>query len=472
MGKESLRHAHSMPYGAQIDNGVYFQLWAPLADSVQLKLQGVAAPIKMVSRSGGWFETRVFEAEPGDRYEFLLSDGKRCPDPASRFQPDGPHGMSEVIDPRAYAWRHSDWRGLPWHEAVLYELHVGTFTEEGTFSAAIGKLDHLRNLGVTAVEIMPISDFSGEYGWGYDGVMPFAPAHVYGRPEEVKAFIDACHDRSIMVILDVVYNHFGPDGNYLDQYTPLTTERHKTPWGAALNFDDELSDGVRDFFVQNALYWLGEYRLDGLRLDSINFIQDSSDRHLLTELAERVRALHPERNIHLIAENPRNQSGWLKRNDAGEPDYYTAQWSDDLHNTLHCAVTGESNGYYADYGRDPVKLARAWAEGFCYQGEIVPSSGEPNGEPSAHLPPAAFISFLQNHDQIGNRPFGERIATLADPAAMRSIVAINLLSPHVPLLFMGEEWGSKRPFRYFVDVPEDLAPSIRDGREGGVPRMV
>ena len=373
--------------------------------------------------------------------------------------------MSEVINPRTYEWRNGSWRGRPWHEAVLYEMHIGTFTEEGTFSAAIGKLDHLVELGVTAVEVMPIADFPGQYGWGYDGVLLFAPAHVYGRPEDFKAFVDACHDRAIMVILDVVYNHFGPDGNYLDLYTPLTTERHKTPWGAALNFDDDSSDAVRDFFVQNALYWIEEFRLDGLRLDSINFIKDSSDRHMLTELAERVRALHPDRKVHLVVENPRNQSGWLKRNEAGEPVYYTAQWSDDLHNTLHCMVTGESHGYYADYGRDPVKLARAWAEGFCYQGEKVPSSGKSNGEPSAHLPPAAFISFLQNHDQIGNRPFGDRIAALASPAALKTIVAMNLLSPHIPLLFMGEEWGSKRPFRYFADVPEGLAQSIREGRQ-------
>ena len=420
MSQESLRHAHSMPYGAEIDNGVRFQLWAPLIKSVELVLQGVSQPLKMVSRSGGWFETRIAEAEPGDRYEFLLSDGKRCPDPASRYQPFGPHGMSEVVDPRTYEWRNTKWVGRLWHEAVLYEMHMGTFTEQGTFSAAIEKLDHLVDLGVTAIEVMPIAEFPGEYGWGYDGVLLFAPAHVYGRPDDFKAFVDACHDRAIMVILDVVYNHFGPDGNYLDLYTPLTTQRHKTPWGAALNFDDDHSDGVRDFFVQNALYWIDEFRLDGLRLDSINFIKDTSNRHVLMELAERVRALHPERNIHLVAENPRNQAGWLKRDAAGEPAYYTAQWSDDLHNTLHCLVTGESHGYYADYGRDPAKFARSWAEGFCYQGEIVPSSGEPNGEPSAHLPPTAFISFLQNHDQIGNRPFWRKDRSPGGPRCVES----------------------------------------------------
>ena len=459
------RFAYAMPYGAVIDNGVRFQLWAPLAASVELVLEGAANPIKMVGRSGGWFETRVVEAGPGARYQFVLADGKRIADPASRSQPEGPHGMSEVVDPWSYTWRNGDWRGRPWNEAVLYELHMGTFTREGGFLAAIGKLDHLVELGVTAIEVMPIADFPGEYGWGYDGVLLFAPAHVYGRPEDFKAFVDACHDRSIMVLLDVVYNHFGPDGNFLDLYTPLTTSRHKTPWGSALNFDDRASDGVRDFFVQNALYWLSEYRLDGLRLDSINFIKDSSERHMLVELAERVRALHPERNVHLVVENPRNHAGWLKRDEAGAPVYYTAQWSDDLHNTLHCMATGESHGYYADYGRDPLKVARSQAEGFYYQGEIVPSSGLANGEPSAFLPPAAFISYLQNHDQIGNRPFGERIAALTSGAALKALVAINLLSPHIPLLFMGEEWGSKRPFRYFADVREDLAQSIRDGRE-------
>lgn len=446
------------------DGGARFRFWAPLCDRVELLLADgdVALPMRRVSR--GWFEADVEGAGFGTLYRFRLPDGSQCPDPASRHQPEGPFGHSELVDPASHRWRDARWRGRPWREAVLYELHVGAFTPEGTFRAAIGKLGHLRALGVTAIELMPIADFPGGFNWGYDGVLIYAPSRHYGRPDDFKAFVDAAHREGIMVLLDVVYNHFGPDGNYLGLYAPITTRRHRTPWGDALNFDDENSADVREFFIQNALYWLREFHLDGLRLDSIAHIMDFGDTHFLVELSRRARAAARGRPPHLVVENPRNHAGWLKRDEAGRPLYYTAQWSDDIHNTLHCMATGERHGYYADYGRDPNKLGRALAEGFCYQGEKVPSSGVANGEPSAYLPPMAFISYLQNHDQIGNRPFGERIASLAESAALRAICAINLLSPHTPLLFMGEEWGSRRPFRYFVDAKEELADSIRRGR--------
>ncbi len=460
-------HAHEMPYGTKIDaGGARFNFWAPLCDRVDLSIRGRSAPVPMARIGGGWFEAHVADAGPGAQYRFILPGGATCADPASRYQPDGPHGFSEVVDPRAYEWRHAGDGGKPWHEAVLYELHIGAFTTEGTFRAAIDKLDHLAALGVTAIEVMPLADFPGGFDWGYDGVLLFAPARAYGRPDDFKAFVDAAHERGLMVLLDVVYNHFGPDGNDLGRYAPITTRHHKTPWGDAVNFDDDNSGAVRAFIIHNALYWLEEFRLDGLRLDSISHIKDSSGRHLLVELAERVRAATPGRDTHLIVENPRNHAGWMKRGESGAPLYFTAQWSDDIHNTLHCFATGETRGYYADYGRDLDKLGRALAEGFCYQGDVVPSSGRANGEPSAYLPPAAFISYVQNHDQIGNRPFGERIAALAKPEAVRAISAIHLLSPHTPLLFMGEEWGSARPFHYFADVKEELADSIREGRAG------
>jgi maltooligosyltrehalose trehalohydrolase len=461
--RRALQRAQEMKFGTELTaTGVRFRLWAPECDTLALRLEDQPdRPMQALPR--GWFELEVIGAEPGMRYSFVLPDGTPVPDPASRFQPEDVHGPSEIIDPRAFGWTDIGWRGRPWEQAVIYELHIGTFTPEGTFRAAVDKLDHLVGLGVTAIELMPIADFQGRWSWGYDGVLLFAPDSSYGRPEDLKALIDAAHARSLMVFLDVVYNHFGPSGNYMDIYAPQPTDKHTTPWGPAVNYDDEGSAMIRDFVLANARYWLNEYRFDGLRFDAVHEIMDSGPRHLLLELAEQLRGSTDGRHVHLVAENSDNQAGWLARRKDLRPHLYTAQWSDDIHHGLHCAVTGESHWYYADFAGRIDLLARALAEGLAYQGEHMHHENRSKGEPSAHLPATAFVAFIQNHDQAGNRPFGERLHMLAPPQAVRSLAAINLLSPHIPLLFMGEEWLASQPFMYFSDI-QDLAREIRESR--------
>jgi malto-oligosyltrehalose trehalohydrolase len=449
----------------QAGGGVHFRLWAPGVEHVDLVLEDGAEVVPMWRGEDGWRAADHARSAPGTRYRFRLPDGRLVPDPASRFQPGDVHGPSEVIDPAAFAWTDAGWTGRPWHEAVLYELHVGTFTPEGSFRAAIGKLDHLADLGVTALEIMPVGDFPGPRNWGYDGVLPYAPDSSYGRPEAFKALVDAAHARGLMVLLDVVYNHFGPDGNYLPAYAPaIFTERHQTPWGAAVNFDGPDSGPVRAFVVENALYWLAEFHLDGLRLDAVHAIVDDSPTHILDELAQRVRAETFGRPIHLVLENEENSARLLERRPSGAPRLYTAQWNDDVHHVLHVAATGEGQGYYADYLGDTEKLGRALAEGFAFQGEVMPYRGRPRGETSADLPPDAFVAFVQNHDQIGNRAFGERIDALAPPEAVRAVGAVCLLLPQVPMLFMGEEWGAAQPFPFFCSFDGELGEAVRQGR--------
>jgi malto-oligosyltrehalose trehalohydrolase len=451
---EANRHGPEIGAG-----GVRFQLWAPACDRVDLVLCGEPAPLTMNRAAECWHELVTDRARPGTRYSFRLPGGLEVPDPASRFQPEDVHGPSEVIDTAAWQWNDHTWKGRSWREAVVYELHLGTFTPEGTFRAAIGKLDHLVDLGVTAIEIMPVSDFPGRRNWGYDGVLPYAPDSSYGRPEDFKLLIEAAHARGIMVILDVVYNHFGPDGDYLHAYAPaFLTGRHKTPWGAGINFDGLESRPVREFFVRNALYWIGEYHLDGLRLDAVHAIADDSPKHILQEIAERVRAAFPDRVVHLILENEDNESHWLR------PELYTAQWNDDVHHVLHTAITGEDKGYYVAYRGDTKKLGRALAEGFAFQGETMEYRGRPRGEPSGHLPAERFIAFVQNHDQIGNRAFGERIGALAAPESVRAAAAVYLLLPQVPMLFMGEEWNAGSPFPFFCDFGPELGDKVREGR--------
>ncbi|MFG1461830.1 malto-oligosyltrehalose trehalohydrolase [Xanthobacter sp. DSM 24535] len=458
-----------MPFGAQLEAGaVRFRLFAPVQQRVLLVLDERHV-LPMHRMTDGWHICVTDAAGAGTRYRFQLEDGLLVPDPASRHQPEDVHGPSEVIDPARYAWRDSDWRGRPWHEAIVYELHVGTFTSEGTFRAATERLDDLVELGITAVEIMPVADFPGARNWGYDGVLLYAPDSSYGRPEDLRAFVDAAHARGLMVILDVVYNHFGPDGNYLHAYAPcFFTDRHQTPWGAGLNFDGPNSAVVRDFMVHNALYWLDEFHMDGLRLDAVHAILDDSADPFLDELERRVRAAGGDRHIHLILENEENDARLLE----GEPStQFTAQWNDDLHHVLHTAITGESQGYYADYARDAGKLARSLAEGFAFQGEHMPYRGSQRGAPSAHLLSTAFIAFLQNHDQIGNRAFGERITALAPSEAVRAAAAIYLLAPQIPMLFMGEEWAAPQPFLFFCAFEGDLAEAVRTGRRAEFARF-
>jgi maltooligosyltrehalose trehalohydrolase len=460
-----------MRFGAQLDpEGVRFRLWAPTQASISLEIDG-AQPIPMRALDDGWHELLVPHAKPGTRYRFALPDGLRVPDPASRFQPDDVHGPSEVIDPAAYLWRDADWNGRPWEECVLYELHVGAFTPEGTFRAAAERLDALVALGVTAIELMPIADFPGARNWGYDGVLPFAPDSSYGRPEDLKHLVDEAHARGLMVLLDVVYNHFGPDGNYLAAYAPIFTETHKTPWGAAVNYDAAGSHCVRDFIVDNALYWTQEFHLDGLRLDAVHAIKDDSNQHILTVIADRVRAVAGDRPVHLVLENEENEALKLERGADGKPLRYTAQWNDDVHHALHCAASGESAGYYAEYAGDTGKLGRALAEGFAFQGEVMAFRGEARGEPSARLPPAAFVSFIQNHDQVGNRAFGDRLTSFAPAEAVRAVAAIYLLAPQIPMIFMGEEWGAAQPFPFFCDFEPTLADAVREGRRAEFARF-
>jgi malto-oligosyltrehalose trehalohydrolase len=441
----------SLPFGAELlpGGGVRFRLWAPGEKTIDLSIAGRFLRMK---GNDGWFEHIEPKAGAGTRYRYRIDGELLVPDPASRFQPEDVGGPSEVIDPEAFQWREQAWRNRPWNEAVIYELHIGTFTPSGTYRGAIEKLPHLKNLGITAIELMPLSDFAGKRNWGYDGVLPYAPDSAYGRPEDLKALIDAAHGAGLMVLLDVVYNHFGPEGNYLPRYAPqFFTDRHKTPWGAAIDFSN---DFVRKFFVHNVRYWLEEYRFDGLRFDAVHAIIDESPKHILDEIREAVPATK-----HLVLENDANQARFIG------PQRYTAQWNDDSHHGYHVLATGESDGYYVAYADAPAKhLARCLAEGFAYQGEESPFSKEPRGEPSAHLPPSCFVDFLQNHDQIGNRAFGERLLSLSDEKKVRALSAIQLLAPSPPLLFMGEEWGCKQPFLFFCDFQGDLGEAVRKGR--------
>ena len=452
--------------GAWLENSgmVRFRLWAPAHSAVSVQIEGRADPIPAINKGGGWFELRTDCATAGSRYRYVFEDGTAIPDPASRFQPDDVNGASEVIDPDVHDWHVTNWQGRAWHEAVIYELHVGAFTPEGTFRAAIDKLDHLVRLGITAIELMPIADFAGRRNWGYDGTFLYAPDASYGRPEDLKALVDAAHQRGLMVFLDVVYNHFGPEGNYLGVCAPqFFTQRHHTPWGAAVNYDGGLSE-VRSFMIQNARYWIEEFRFDGLRLDAVHWILDESPEHFLHELAKQIHERVPHRFVHLILENEENEAELLERDAEGHPRLYTAQWNDDVHHTLHVAVTGERDGYYQDYQGDTHALARALAEGFAFQGEVMEYRGSTRGTRSTHLPPSAFVAFLQNHDQIGNRAFGDRLGVLSDKRQHRAVAAIHLLLPQIPMLFMGEEWNTGRPFPFFCDFSGELADAVRKGR--------
>nr|WP_260685410.1 MULTISPECIES: malto-oligosyltrehalose trehalohydrolase [Rhizobium] len=450
--------------------GILYRLWAPLHESVSLKLEG-APPRPMQASEDGWHRCTVPEADVGTLYRFVLPDGSEVPDPASRFQPQDAHGPSEVVDLSFYRWKTSDWTGRPWEEMVIYEMHIGCFTPEGTFKAAIERLDHLRALGVTALQIMPLSEFPGRYSWGYDGVLPYAPDSSYGRPEDFMALVDAAHQRGISVFLDVVYNHFGPDGNYIPAYAPLFTDHHKTPWGNGINYDGDGSEVIREFIIENAIYWITEFRLDGFRFDAVHAIKDDSAEHLIHALARRVRAAAANRQVHLIVENEENDSDLLQRDKNGKVKLFTAQWNDDVHHVLHITATGETFGYYADYAGDAGKLGRALAEGFVFQGEHMPYRGASRGRPSAHLPPTAFISFIQNHDQIGNRALGDRVLASSPADVGKAVAAIYLLAPEIPMLFMGEEWGAREPFPFFCDFDEDLNEKVRKGRREELSRL-
>jgi maltooligosyltrehalose trehalohydrolase len=412
-------------------------------------LEIINGPTYPMTRSDdGWFAVTAPHVA-GTRYRYRLPDGLAVPDPASRRQDGDIDDPSVVVDTSTFRWRQSAWQGRPFHEAVIYELHVGTC---GGFTGVTRLLPYLQQLGITAVELMPIADFPGGRNWGYDGVLPYAPDAAYGTPEDLNALIDTAHGLSMMVFLDVVYNHFGPDGNYLHAYASrFFNEGVHTPWGAAIDF--RLPE-VKDFFIENALYWLTDYRFDGLRFDAVHEITPAS---FLDEMASAIRAALPGRHVHLVLEHEGNKVSHL----AGDFD---AQWADDFHHCVHVLLTGESEGYYEDFQQPAALLARCLAEGFAYQGEISPHRGVPRGEPSGDLPTTAFVVCLQNHDQIGNRAFGERLTVLADPQALHAAAALLLLSPFVPLVFMGEEWGSQVPYLFFTSHNDTLAEAVRAGR--------
>ena len=440
-----------MPFGAEAlaAGGVRFRLWAPGAKTVELS---IGTRLFSMKSDDGWFEHVEPQAGPGTLYQYRIDGELLVPDPASRFQPRDVDGPSEVVDPQAYKWGDHAWASRRWSEAVIYELHVGTFTPEGTYAGVTKRIPHLRDLGVTAIELMPLADFAGRRNWGYDGVLPFSPDSAYGRPAELKALVDAAHAAGLMVLLDVVYNHFGPKGNYLARYAPqFFTGKHQTPWGAAIDYSNPV---VRQFFLHNARYWLEEYRFDGLRFDAVHAIIDESARHILQEICASVPP-----GKHLVLENDANQARFIG------PGRYTAQWNDDSHHAYHVLATAEADGYYVAYADSPAKhLARSLAEGFAYQGVVSAFSPEPRGEPSAHLPPGCFVDFLQNHDQIGKRALGERLSVLSPEKTLKALSAIQLLAPSPPLLFMGEEWGCRQPFLFFCDFDGELGEAVRNGR--------
>lgn len=465
----TVRRCHPMPFGTHLrdDGKVTFKLWAPGADKVELSLQGNAPEIRllMTPEADGWYGITTELAGIGFYYQYLINGKYYVPDPASRYQPLDVHGSSQVIDPEAWQWQDKDWKGRPWEEAVFYELHVGTFSEEGTFAGVKKRLDYLVDLGVTAIQLMAIADFPGRRNWGYDGVLPFAPDSSYGTPDDLKDLIDSAHAKGLMVFNDVVYSHFGPEGNYLNLYAPaFFTNRFHTPWGDAINFEPHW---VRWFFIHNALYWLEEYHFDGLRFDAIHAIFDDSSPDILEELAEAVR-LGPgyDRPVYLVLENDNNAACYLRHDSSLPNRYFNAQWNDDCHHVLHVLLTDETTGYYQDFAQQSLEhLGRCLTEGFAYQGELSAFQNcKQRGEPCSDLPLTAFISFLQNHDQVGNRVLGERISTLCSPEALRAGTAVLLLSPSLPLLFMGQEWACSQPFTYFVDFPDDLGDQVNLGR--------
>jgi maltooligosyltrehalose trehalohydrolase len=462
------------------ETGWSFTVWAPHRRCVHLRLLSASerlVPMESIDR--GYWTAQVNDLAPGTLYVFRLDEEVDRPDPASRFQPEGVHGPSAVVDSSGFEWGDEAWTGMNLPETVIYELHVGTFTAEGTFDAAVPRLDALKNIGINAIEIMPVSQFPGERNWGYDGVYPFAVQGSYGGPDGLKRLVNACHHRDMAVILDVVYNHLGPEGNYLWDFGPYFTDRYTSPWGAAMNFDGPYSDEVRRFFIENALAWFTDYHLDGLRLDALHAIIDMSAVHFLRELSECVAAVGQRlgRKLWLIGESDLNDCRLISPHALGGYGL-DAVWCDDFHHSLHTLLTGEKKGYYMDFG-DTDHLVKALREGFVYSGEYSPFRKRRHGSSSCEIPARQFVVFSQNHDQVGNRMLGGRLTQLVELEALKVAAGVVLLSPYVPLLFMGEEYGERAPFFYFVDHSDpDLVEAVRQGRarefasfacEGGVP---
>jgi maltooligosyltrehalose trehalohydrolase len=459
----------TLDLGASVsEGGVRFRVWAPKTSSISLVIMGDKEPYPMNPEDRGYFSTFIKGLEPGRRYCYLLNKDRPRPDPVSRFQPEGVHGPSEVVDPFKFKWEDRDWNGTPLEEMVIYEIHTGTFTQEGTFESIIPHLDYLKNeLGVTTIELMPVAQFPGERNWGYDGTYLYAPQNSYGGSEGLKQLINACHQKGLSVILDVVYNHLGPEGNYLGDYGPYFTDRYNTPWGSAINYDGPESDEVRKFIVGNALYWVTEYHFDGLRIDAIHGIFDFSAKHILYGIREAIHreAKRLERHILVIAESDLNDVRVIESPRRGGYGL-DAQWNDDFHHCFHTLLTGERDGYYQDFG-DFIQLVKALHEGFVYSGQYSSYRRRRHGNSSKHLPPSKFVVFSQNHDQVGNRAKGDRLSTLVPFEALKLAAGLVLCSPHIPLLFMGEEYGEEAPFQYFVSHSDkELIEAVRKGRRG------
>ncbi|OAB57469.1 malto-oligosyltrehalose trehalohydrolase [Phormidium willei BDU 130791] len=444
-----------------------FSLWGPTLDQVTLEILTPETRSHPLEQDNwGYWRASLDRIPPGTCYQYRLNGETLRPDPMAHFQPEGVHGPSAVVDHGAFSWQDAAWRGIPLDESILYELHIGTFTPAGTFEAAISRLADLTALGVTSIEIMPVSQFPGQRNWGYDGAYPFAVQNSYGGPDGLKALVNAAHQAGLAVILDVVYNHFGPEGNYSRDFGPYFTEKYQTPWGGAINFDEAYSYGVRQFVIENALYWLREYHLDGLRLDAIHAIYDGGAKHILAELSDRLAQFNETATYprYLIAESDLNDVRIIRpRSDDGLG--MDAQWSDDFHHSLHTLLTGEQQGYYEDFGRCE-QLATAWRDSFVYQWTYSPHRKRFHGSDARDRPPSQFVVCHQNHDQIGNRMLGERLSQLVSFDALKLAAAATLLNPGIPLLFMGEEYGEDSPFLYFIDHQDpDLVEAVRQGRK-------
>jgi maltooligosyltrehalose trehalohydrolase len=461
------------PVGAEVhDGGAHFRLWAPRCQRVELVLleadghnEGHVLPLE--AEDGGYYSTFAADAKAGDLYGFSVDDHKQLfPDPASRFQPRGVHGPSQLVDPSLYIWKTTDWAGSKLLGQVAYELHLGTFTPQGTWAAALEKLPHLHDVGVTLIEIMPLADFNGEFGWGYDGVAWFAPSHLYGTPDDARRFIDDAHGLGIGVILDVVYNHFGSSGNYTAVFSPYYfSKRHPTEWGESINFDGEQAGPVREFVTSNAAYWIDEFRFDGLRLDATQAIFDDSPRHILADLSQAARKAAGERPVLLFAENESQQVCHIEPVDEGGFGL-DGMWNDDFHHTCRVAATGHAEFYYADYGGTPQEILSSVRHGYLYQGQFALRQKRRRGSPTRGKHAAQFVHFLQNHDQVANSGRALRLNQLTSAGRYRALTAVLLLGPETPMLFMGQEFGATAPFNYFADHEVDVAKLVREGRWG------
>ncbi len=459
--------ARTLPVGAEIQlggTGAHFRVWAPEHFSIAVVFEDGLPEAPLTAAGDGYFSGLAPEASAGARYKYEVDHKEAYPDPASRYQPTGPHGFSEIIDPEAFAWSDGEWNGVKLPRQVIYELHLGTFTPGGTWRSAAEKLQYLHDTGITLIEVMPVADFPGKFGWGYDGVQPYAPASIYGTPDDMRAFIDKAHGFSIGVVLDVVYNHLGPDGNYLTKFSPFyLTERYKTDWGDAINFDGAESGPVREFFRENAAYWIREFHLDGLRLDATQDIHDKSQPHIITEIGEAARKAADPRSIVLIGENEPQNTQLIRPIQEGGSGL-DALWNDDFHHSAMVALTGKAEAYYTDYRGKPQEFVSAMKYGYLYQGQWYRWQKKRRGRSNLGLPRTAMVTFIQNHDQVANSARGQRVQELSAPGVLKAITALTLLGPGTPMLFQGQEFAASSPFLYFADHKPELAKLIRVGR--------